>query len=177
MANVFQKPVDIYKVSKENRLINGEIPIVDLKRIIADLGKVELGNLHVKLEFTILQRGVCLCCGHIEGKLPLECQRTLEIFDYEINHSFKVAISDNIVKLEALDDQYETFLFDGLAIAPIDLVEEELLLLLPIVPKKPLKDCKVDKTSAYYDAFSNEHVVEPKKENPFAVLSKLKKLN
>jgi uncharacterized protein len=176
MANVFQKPVDIYKVSKENRCISGQIPIIDLKRIVSDLGDV-VGSLQVELAFSILQKDICQCHGLIMGAVPLECQRTLEVFNYEINHEFTVAIAENIAKLEALDDQYETFLFDGLAIAPIDLVEEEVLLLMPIVPKKPLKDCKVDKTSAYYDAFLNEHVDSSKKENPFAVLSKLKKLN
>ncbi len=131
--------------------------------------------LKIKLEFSILQKDVCLCCGHIVGSISLECQRDLEYFDYKIDHKFKVAITENSAKLEILEEQYETFLFDGLAIAPIDLVEEEILLLLPIAPKKPLKDCKVDKTSAYYDAFSKQPVDDLEKENPFSVLSTLKK--
>ena len=177
MANVFQKPIDIYKISKENRILTGHIPVSQLKRVTKDLDNFDQSFIEVDLEFSLLQKDVCLCVGHIKGSVPLECQRSLELFDFEINHEFKVAITENIAKLDALDDQYETFLFDGLAIAPIDLVEEEILLMLPIAPKKPLKDCKVDKTSAYYDAFSKQQVDSPKKENPFAVLSKLKKLN
>ena len=176
MTNIFRNPIDLHKACKERKVLKGYLSLHLLEKLSDKLMELK-GELFVELSFDFVEQNRHFCKGFIQGKLPLECQRSLERYDFEVNQHFNVVISDSIQQLKQIENEYETFLVDGCVLAPIDLIEEEILLLLPLVPKKPLKDCKIDKSSAYYDAFSEIETKEgsDKRENPFAILSKLKK--
>lgn len=174
MTGNLSKQYDVDDLSSKHQVISGQVPVRCFKRLDEVLADKE-GSLDVHLSFDAINEQVIRCQGKMTGQLSLVCQRSLESFPFEVDHTFTMALSDNLALLKTLEEEYAPFLFDGCTIAPIDLVEEEVLMLLPLVPKKPFRDCKLDKNSAYYQAVSDAGSVQTDRPNPFAVLAELKK--
>lgn len=105
----------------------------------------------------------------IHGVIKLICQESLEAFDYNLNTSNSIIITEDDRLVE--DSLHEPFICKELIIDLRDIIREELLLELPLAPKKDTKACKKTKKHSYYS--EQENVIEEKK-NPFEVLKSLK---
>lgn len=104
----------------------------------------------------------------VEAQLPLECQRSLQRFLLPVRVSQRMGLIRNEAEESALPPDYEVLLVpaNGM-LRPVDLVEDELLLAIPLVPvaldteavetKWPPTDQETNKT------------------NPFAVLASFKR--
>ena len=105
----------------------------------------------------------------IKAILKLICQNSLEIFDHEFN------VSNTIILVEddrhAENSQFEPFICHEAVVDLREIIKEEILLDLPLVPKKDSYTCKNTKKHSYY--VEQENVIEEKK-NPFEILKKLK---
>lgn len=105
--------------------------------------------------------------------LPLTCQRCLGPVEtpLEVNRWFRFVADE--ATAEAEDDDAEE---DLLALEPrpslFDVLEDELLMALPLVPLHPV--CPVDVVLKVGDTGLGDEVVQPPK-NPFAALEHLKK--
>lgn len=106
---------------------------------------------------------------NIHGKIVLICQNTFEPFEYDFN------VSNSIIIVEddrlAADSLNEPFICEDSVIDLRDILKEEILLDLPLVPKKDTNTCKKVKKHSYYS--EQENVVKEKR-NPFEVLKNLK---
>ncbi len=120
--------------------------------------------------------------GHIDTKVPMECQRCLETVEIELVSSFHLALVDDESLIERLDEDADFIVlgeseatvkgsFDAPATADLlALIEDELLLLMPLSPKHEF--CEHKHQPAV------EELAEEKRDNPFDVLAGLKgKLN
>lgn len=102
--------------------------------------------------------------------LPLTCQRCLSPVDsvVSVNRSFRFVASED--DAEQQDDDCEE---DVLALNPefklSELIEDEILMELPLVPRHD--ECPTEVVMAAEDA--NFEVASAEKRNPFAVLAKL----
>lgn len=102
---------------------------------------------------------------HIKGKLHLVCQRCLEPMDWDLDtHSSFIVVPDEASVPDAEDEAEEIDCLVAETHMPvIDLIEDEILLSLPLAPKHELEGCgAVSKLN------------ELKKPSPFAELEKLK---
>ncbi len=105
----------------------------------------------------------------LKSTLKLICQNTLEIFDYDFNlENTVIIIEDDRI---AENSQFEPFICSEPALDLREIIKEEILLDLPLVPKKDSYTCKNTKKHSYY--VEQENVIEEKK-NPFEILKKLK---
>ncbi|QIV95674.1 uncharacterized protein EDC55_10823 [Allofrancisella inopinata] len=106
---------------------------------------------------------------NISSNLELICQESLEPFEYDFNASNTIMIveDDRLVQ----DSLYEPFICSTAIINLADVIKEEILLDLPLIPKNNANTCKKNKKHSYYSKQEND--VE-KKENPFEVLKVLK---
>ncbi|WP_150466935.1 YceD family protein [Francisella sp. SYW-9] len=106
---------------------------------------------------------------NIYATIKLICQNTLEPFDYD----FKVSNSIIIVEDDRLttDSLNEPFICEKSVIDLRDILKEEILLDLPLVPKKDSNTCKNVKKHSYY---SEQENVTKEKKNPFEILKNLK---
>lgn len=103
------------------------------------------------------------------GHMHLRCQRSLNAFIHpvEIRSELKV-VDEN--SLQEPDDGYEQVMMENEQLYLADLIEDELLLAVPLVPTDP------DSEPVF---FEDEQVIETETEtetkpNPFADLAKLK---
>ncbi len=106
----------------------------------------------------------------VDASLPLVCQRCLGPVDIAVavNRSFRFVGSEEAA--EAQDEDAEE---DVLALSPdfnlFDLIEDEVLMALPVVPRH--ETCPVEVKLAVADPAFEAALTE--KRNPFAVLAKL----
>lgn len=103
----------------------------------------------------------------------LECQRCLEVYSHPLSVEFKLVLVQSEAEAEHLADEYEPLLTDREQIRTAELIEDELMLALPIVAMHANEDdCSVqlDRQQGMADEAAEQH-----KPNPFEALKALKR--
>lgn len=149
-----------------NRTIEGSYPLVKLGRLSESLVSNE-GNVAVKIEFGRSADFACLK-AKVSAKLLVKCQRCLEPMETEVAGEFKFALVKSEEEFELLPEEFEPYLLAGEEQSIIELVEDELLLSLPmvIVHENSCSDFMTDQEKAIEATKEAEH--------PFAALKALK---
>jgi DUF177 domain-containing protein len=122
------------------------------------------------LQFGIDEQGINYLKGHIKTRLTLQCQRCMEPYIYEIISDFVLGIVNTLDEADALPEHYEPVLTNEGQLDLKELIEDEIILNSPIVPKHDPKDCKVTLPLETPD----EKESSAKGNNPFHVLKSLK---
>ena len=105
----------------------------------------------------------------LRGSVPLECQRCLQAFAWNVEQNTTLLLARNERELAVLDESDDTHEV-VLAAAPLDaqtLIEDEVLLALPFAPRCERRECRERALSA-----SNP---ETPRGSAFAALAGLKK--
>jgi uncharacterized protein len=149
-----------------NRTIDGVYPLSKLARLGETLLSNE-GDVTAKLEFSYRVGFACLS-GRVSAKVLVECQRCLKPMETELAGSFKFALVSSEDEFDLLPDEFEPYLLEGEEQSIVDLIEDELLLSLPMVTVHN-NPCSVYMTK-------QEAVMKAEKEatHPFAALKALK---
>ena len=183
-ANTFPAQIEPFKWAEQGFKWSGQLPLSRFVRISREaVGSIDdqLINIDCKLSMDAYHRIVWLD-GHVETKVSVECQRCLNSVGLELVLDFHLALVDDESLIERLDEDADFIVlgeseattkgsFDAPATADLlSLMEDELLLLMPLSPK--------------HDACEHKHqpaaqeAAEEKRDNPFDVLAGLKgKLN
>lgn len=167
MFNHLPDLVDPVRLVEKRCDFQGVMQIGQMTRI-RDLVLNEEDNVAVKLSFR-KEDGVNALFGSIETELLLKCQRCLEPLTLPVSHNFQLGIICSLDEVNLLPDTFEPLLVDDKATRVKDLIEDELLLVLPMVPRHD--QCDVGSRNRSVE----EKSVEKKKDNPFSVLTQLKK--
>jgi uncharacterized protein len=164
--------VNPFRLADAGRRLEGCIEVSRLKRLRPSLVSDE-GEVLVRLEFARNTQGLATIRGHIETTLQLECQRCMQSMAYPVSDDLAVVAVESDAEAEMVQEQYDPLVVDDESLMIVDLVEDELMLALPLAPAHPeSKDC----VGRNLKEFDPEDVDEPveEKDNPFAVLKKLK---
>lgn len=153
-----------------DRTLDGVYPISKCAR----LGEILLsddGYITAKLEFT-RSVGIASLRGKVSAKLLVQCQRCLQPVETEVSGSFKFALVRSEEEFELLPEEFEPYLLEGEEQSIINLVEDELLLSLPMVTIH-------EQACSDFMSKQNEEVraamkAEKEADNPFAALKALK---
>jgi uncharacterized protein len=119
----------------------GTLPISSferLKEVLAD----DQGQVEIVLDFGQNARFQPLITGTIQVDWHLVCQRC----SGKLAHSMEITCALSPINdekyIERLDENTEPLMVEGDKIALIDLIEEELLLSMPVVPMHDTQECK-----------------------------------
>ena len=146
------------------RYFEGSFPLSAFKRLQGSLVDTD-GECRFTLEFGRNAMNQAFVEVHAEANLPLQCQRTLERYLQPVRVSQQLGLITSEAQEDALPEEMEPLLVpENAELRPMDLVEDELILALPVVPINP--------DSSLPEAVW-QHEVEDKP-NPFTVLSALK---
>lgn len=110
--------------------------------------------------------------GHVQGQLVLECQRCLEDVSEQIDIDFRLVLVKHEDQAKGLPED-EVLVVDTDSVSLYGIIEDEVMLSLPIVIMHPEQEC----TATGILKELQEPVVQDQadeKENPFAVLKTLK---
>ncbi len=146
---------------------------MDLPRLagaVADTG----GGVELRLVFDRGESGRAAITGFVKADLVLECQRCLSPMAASIESRLSIALVGSIEEAGRLPEHYDPLLLDEPRIRLLDIVEDELLLSLPQIPRHEEGECcaaggrETSQPEADFDRLDD-------RPNPFAVLSELKK--
>ena len=107
----------------------------------------------------------------VEAELSLICQRSLEPYVERIVRRSLLAVVETVAEQERLPEHYEPVLVENGRLALVDLVEDELLLGLPQVPRNPAI-AEIGPSAAEADKATADDGSEPT-HRPFADLAGL----
>ncbi|OGT36992.1 MAG: hypothetical protein A3F12_00940 [Gammaproteobacteria bacterium RIFCSPHIGHO2_12_FULL_38_14] len=159
--------VDPIRYAEQDLSIQGLVKIAELHRLSA-LILPSTDDIHVHLQFGVDEQGVIFLKGRLTVKLTLQCQRCMEPFIYEIMPDFTLGIVKTLDEADALPSYYEPVLMEEGRLSLSTLIEDEVILNLPIIAKHELEHCKVKTPLAGIDSTLQEV------KNPFQVLESLK---
>jgi len=158
--------LDFMRQVELNRTIEGNYPLAKLERL-AEALLVNEGYVSAKLEFGHSVGFACLK-AEASATLLVKCQRCLKPMTTEVTGSFKFALVDSEDDFELLPEEFEPYLLKGEEQSIIDLIEDELLLCLPMVTmhEEACSDFMISQEEAIKVAKEASH--------PFAALKALK---
>jgi uncharacterized protein len=174
MSLTLKDCVDPWKAADKALVITDSIPINALQRLGSALSSTE-GEIQVDIRFDRDEEKLAFLSGTIRGNLRLECQRCLQDMKLPVDSLVSIAfVKATIRKNDGDDDhiseRYDLFEVEEDRVCLTDVIEDELLLLLPQVPMHTAPACEIE---TEFGNTLNEPEAE-EKENPFAILATLK---
>jgi uncharacterized protein len=163
--------IDPLHLADKRGELRGQIPISCLDRL-ADMLYTDAGDVTIELFFSREGR-LAKIEGKIEVVLQLECQNCLQAVAWPVNSNVKLGIVTSLDQADRLPEDYEPLLIDEGKILLKNIIEEELLLVLPTFPKHQYQ-CLNQKTEDAVDGGLQDEQ-QSSSENPFSILAKLKK--
>ena len=154
------------RLSDKPLVMEGRFQPAELDRLEDSLDNGE-GELRYRITASLdRQRRKTLSCI-IEGFVFLTCQNTLEAFRYDISVDDRLVLVDNESQLPPIEEEgdSEDYLVVDEPLDIRDVIEDAVLLALPMVPRKPGQEGT--------QGAGRETVV--KGESPFAALAGLKR--
>ena len=158
--------IDSLDFAKNGQQISGEMLIADLLRL-SDVLENSQGVLRFTVQGSLNKYGVPMLVLSLSGSCTLRCQRCLGSLDYPVALETTVLLRSQ-AELDALEESDEEEYDSILAQVKLDvqdLIEEEVLLDLPIAPKHEVGACQT----------TNRNDVQKDSKHPFAALAKLKR--
>lgn len=158
--------IDPVRLAEARRVLEGELSIAALPRLVSMLTD-DSGSVRVDITCGVDEEGIRYLRGSLDAEVNIQCQRCLESFVLPLHTTFALGVVTHASLAERLPDHYEPLVVGEEPVFLRDIVEDELILSLPIVPKHPEGQCPAGKGG-------DEHVEEERRENPFAALKVLK---
>lgn len=110
----------------------------------------------------------------LSGTLVLQCQRSLRMFDYPFQTKVKGVFVESMALVENVPEEVEIYEMPSETISLMELVEDELLLTIPLAPVDETTEMYVHSVGTLPEMAENDKELETKL-NPFAVLQGLRK--
>lgn len=156
--------IDSLDFAENGKEINGEVPFAGMPRLLDELENPE-GVLQYTVRGGVDKQGVSFLDVSMTGDCRLRCQRCLGALEHPVRIATRLLLRDQ-AELDALDDDEEEFdsVLAETQLDVLDLLEEEILLSLPISPMHETGECH---TAGGENAGKG-------KEHPFAALANLK---
>jgi uncharacterized protein len=166
--------LDVKAFAKAQMHLEGNAPVAELERLAEDCTGDVTGHVAWSAQGAIAPdaRGKDAVWLHLEAKatVPLTCQRCLHPVPVEllIEQDFRF-VADEATALAEDDESEEDLLVLEESLDLMGLIEDELLMSLPLVPMHPACLSEQVPTSK-----EEEAILAEAKPNPFAVLASLK---
>lgn len=156
-------------LAEKQRFFEGELLLSKLVRLSVKVKNPE-ERLFFQLDFSKIGK-LLVIKGFIQAKIQLQCQSCLQIVDVEVNSDVNLAIVQSDEAAALIPESYEVLLCNEEKMAFSDIIEDEVLLALPTIPRHqyPCFEGKQAEISIESDRQS-------KADSPFSVLQNFKKL-
>ncbi len=190
MSVSFPDLLDPKKAVAQRAVFEGEFALRRLPRLAKLLwggegdGTVQMeeepggGLVRYRFEFGPDADGRATVAGQVAGLLPLRCQRCFERYDLAVDTDVSLALVSGIDEAKALPSEYEPLMIEDRLMRPSDLIEDELILAVPAIPRHREGDCEPPRTLAGSPSVAVEAEGQPApsetKEHPFASLAALR---
>lgn len=163
--------IDPYKDAQRRIDYNGYIQGDLFVRLSGAVGKVQ-SDAQVALSVYVDPQRLTVIKGTASIAVELECQRCGEPFTQNLDCELLFSPVKNMDQAGDLPEIYEPIETDSFGeVNLLDMIEDEFLLSLPLVPMHQLEHCEVSEDEQVFGELPEELASRP---NPFAILAKLK---
>ena len=165
--------IDPVKAAQKRSDYEGIVPLVNLTRLTESLLDTQ-GEVTVRVECGTDQQGLTVIQGGASCEVSVTCERCGEAMTVSLdcNFAYTPVKPDDDAALELIPERYDVIEKDEHGEINLrQLVEDELILALPLFPMHDEAACTVSTASMSFGDIGPE----PEKPNPFAVLAELKK--
>lgn len=136
MSRDYPDWIDPWKAAEGRKIFSGSMPLARMDRLGPMLVDTS-GEALFTLRFSFDSQGVVTISTEVEAMLPLVCQRSLETYYAKVDRQSVLGAIENSADEQMLPENYEPVWVQNRRVALRDLVEDELLLSLPLVPVSP----------------------------------------
>ncbi len=164
MSSRLPKQIDPWRVSEQGLSYTGVVELSDFPRLAPLLIRLQ-GHASYIFRFSRDGLGRPLAAGHAEATLWQTCQRCSQPVAIPVDSDFQLVVVEGLDEAAALSEDFDPLMADDAEINLLDLLEDELLLSLPVVARH--EECHAWK-------FDDEPIAVESRENPFRILQKLK---
>jgi len=163
--------IDPYRFAETRRILKGRLGVASMRRLVDHLAD-DTGEVAVDLEFGVDDDGIRYMRGRLQGELVVPCQRCLGEMTLSMDTEVCLGMISDESLVDRLPEPYEPLVVGDEPMYLRDIIEDELILALPVVARHDDGECAGELSSGP----GTEKESEPgeERENPFAELAKLK---
>ena len=166
MSRDYPDWVDPWKAGQGERQFAGTASLAQLARVTDRLARDD-GEVSFRVRFELNTEGRPQARVEVAARPWQRCQRSLEPYQAEVSGESTVGLTADPDDAARMPGDREPYLMQSARVHLLDLVEEELLLALPLVPVNP--DARLPASAS-----AGETVRSDEEENPFAALDALR---
>ena len=168
------KMIEPFKLVARRALVDGLVELGSLPRLYAELADKtsEVGFAEAALAFQLDQQGYAFTSGHVKATVGVVCQRCLGVVSIPLVADVNWAFIKDEDAFEDVPRAYDAILVEDEAISLFNLIDEELLLVLPPIPMHEEGECRVPDHQSSDEGFLDS---SEQKKSPFEVLAGMKK--
>ena len=161
--------IDPLRLAGLGRSVKGRLPLARLRRLAESLHNTD-GDVSVELEFGVDEQGRPRVLGTVSARVEVLCQRCLAAMVLPLDLEVRLYLATSEAEEADVPDGCDSLIVGDKPTLLADMVEDELILGLPLVAMHSQDECAA--TLAYAADADDQ---PGKDENPFAVLAALKK--
>ncbi len=139
MPPPWSKPLAIDRLSRDGTEVDFDLPLAAMPRLDSRIERIG-GSVRGAVRFG-RQSGIAVADLSLQGEALLQCQRCMQPMRWPVRSAVRVALVASAAEADALPEEIEPVPAPEGRISIAALVEEELLLMLPIVPLHESADC------------------------------------
>jgi DUF177 domain-containing protein len=125
---------DLDMLAERAAVLEGEIPLKQMARL-SDLLRANSGSVRASLRFRQRLGGWLILRLEYEATLQLTCQRCLEPLVHHVNANVELGLLESDAVQSYSPEGVEPFVVEGGRFNPAVLIEDELIVALPLVPR------------------------------------------
>ncbi len=163
--------LDPVRTAQKRLDYHGVYTPVQVERVAESVVSVD-SDVECDMRFAIDEQRLAVLTGDAKVSVTLSCQRCGKPFAHQVytQYCFSPIVKDE--QAEALPEAYEPVQVNEFGeIDLLALVEDEIILSLPVVPVHDSEHCEVSEADMVFGKLP----AEAEKPNPFAVLASLKR--
>lgn len=168
---ILPRHVDPRKLVVQGATLTGDTPAAELTRLRDAVLSTE-GDVETSLVFSRDETGNPQVEGRLSLEVRLECQRCMQPMRFELRTGSRLGIVWNEQRAKQLPKELEPWVVESEEADLFALVEEELLLALPIAAYHEEAECE---GKGFYSSPAPDDNSDEESQSPFSVLAKLKR--
>ncbi|MEX0738115.1 MAG: DUF177 domain-containing protein [Pseudohongiella sp.] len=167
--------VDARKAFRHEQKVEGYLPLGSLKNMSAMLTDTD-GLVHAALTFRFDEDRRRRVDGQLQATVNVQCQRCLEPVQIRLSEHFELAVVSTEAMARDLPASLDPWLSDEETLNPAAIVEEQLILCMPIVSTHEQCNAAIvqDVLDKGIGIEHSDQIEEKQASSPFSVLAALK---
>ncbi|MBI2779443.1 MAG: DUF177 domain-containing protein [Gammaproteobacteria bacterium] len=171
MSSPLPEYIDPLRLADARAVLQGQVVVSNMARLAPSLCSTQ-GVVDFELAFDVDMEGIRCVHGSLSTQLDVICQRCLQPMKLPLEAKVALGVVASMQEAEGLASTYEPLVVGAEPVSLKEIIEDELLLALPVAPMHPEQQCPAWQERVVEE---QEELAQEGRKNPFAVLAQMKK--